>query len=78
MLLTIKVYIIFNMLEVFNWLCLAFWQGILDTLLSKDSFFSHDAYNYVQPASASPGAATTRLQWRNLVQLGFYMIITVV
>ncbi|KAJ1971803.1 hypothetical protein H4R35_005047, partial [Dimargaris xerosporica] len=51
---TVKVYVIFNMLEVFNWLCSVFWRGILDALPSEASFFLHHAYNYVQPTSISP------------------------
>ncbi|KAJ1652336.1 hypothetical protein IWQ61_007304 [Dispira simplex] len=36
---TVKVYVIFNMLEVFDRLCAAFGRDILDTLLSEISFY---------------------------------------
>ncbi|KAJ1969286.1 hypothetical protein H4R35_006184 [Dimargaris xerosporica] len=76
--LIIKVCVIFNMLEVLDWLCSAFGRDILDTLLSKASFFLHHAYDYVQPALVSPGAPTARLQWHKVAQLGSYVIIAAV
>ncbi|KAJ1970940.1 hypothetical protein H4R35_005566 [Dimargaris xerosporica] len=74
--LIIKVYAIFNMLEVFDWLCSAFGQDILDTLFSKASFLLHHAYNYVQPTPAFPDTPTACLQWSKVAQLGFYVVIT--
>ncbi|KAJ1992300.1 hypothetical protein H4R33_001071 [Dimargaris cristalligena] len=63
---TIKVYVIFNMLEVFDRLCSAFGRDILDTLLSEISF-------YPQAWEQQPDQ-----QWRRFGQIVQHTVIAII